>query len=1075
MQTNVSDVSCFDGSDGEIGVYLDNGLLPYTFYINGVENINPPPYDSLFSGLSEGVYIITGIDSDSCGLRDTVYIDAPSFPLQVLSSDSSIICDTSLGGSAYAYAAGGSPSLVGGYIFEWYNSSNVSIGTGDSISNLAIGDYFLEVTDSNGCQDNISIAVSTPTVPLAIISSQLFGVACTDDSTGSAVVFAGGGSAPYDYEWSDINGNILAVATGIITHDTLSELVSGSYNLLMTDASGCTEDITFIIDEPTVRLHIATVLVVDSIDCNGDLDGRAKVNMLNGSGSPSYSYLWDNGETDSIANSLSGGWHSVWVSDTRGCIVKDSVNIPENSKIKSNLSILDSVSCYGYNDGSIGVTTQGGILLSANPYYDYFWSNGVSLNFNTIDNLNHGSYYLTTRDSLGCVVVDSIYLPQPDPLYVNAQEEERVSCYGYSTGSAFAVGVGGTNPYMFTWLNNNIGPTTSNDSTSETTLFAGVETVQIEDSRGCISIDTVMINQPDLLIVSIADSVLAYCIGVSTASATASVIGGTSPYTYVWDDNNIVPQTTITASNLDAGTYTVTAMDERGCLASESVDLNLVTSTMSLVISSLGSSLASTGCYGDSTGSLTVMTMGSSALPYTYDWVGPTGTSTNDTIFDLIAGIYSVTVTDSNGCVVNTFQQLTSPDPLLYNVLSTSNTTCLGSCDGFVYLNIEGGVGPYTADLLDNQNGVNSTYSVDSSYYIFDVCTGDYTVTIKDANDCDATLILGGTDQAVLDTTITTNFSGAVGQDVDCYGASTGDIYVVSPQINTYSYTWLDLNGDTIGAAVTVYNLPAGDYILYSDYNNITGCTTLDTVTISQSSLIHSNAVVTNTSCNGYADGSIVATTSGGVAPYVYSWSSISGSSNSLTNVTQGIYTLTITDGNSCSVVETHIVAEPSLLVATVTASQTYILNATVVGGTAQYSYSWFEQTQPMISLGTLASYTVGSYGSYYVIVTDANDCESESNIMTYTEGPLGTIGLNNELNVSVYPNPFREETTVDFGQIINKSTIRIVDVYGKLIEMHEIADTDKYVIRRTNKASGVYFMEIEINEVNLKSKIIIK
>jgi hypothetical protein len=94
---------------------------------------------------------------------------------------------------------------------------------------------------------------------------------------------------------------------------------------------------------------------------------------------------------------------------------------------------------------------------------------------------------------------------------------------------------------------------------------------------------------------------------------------------------------------------------------------------------------------------------------------------------------------------------------------------------------------------------------------------------------------------------------------------------------------------------------------------------------------------------------------------------------------------------------------------------------------------------------------------------------------MTYTEGPLGTIGLNNELNVSVYPNPFREETTVDFGQRINKSTIRIVDVYGKLIEIHEIADTDKYIIRRANKASGVYFMEIEINKVNLKSKIIIK
>ncbi|MEC9209914.1 MAG: hypothetical protein VX762_05760, partial [Bacteroidota bacterium] len=128
MQTNVSHVSCYDGSDGEIGVSIDNGLLPYTFYIDNVQNTNPPPYDSLFTGLSEGVYIITGIDADSCGLRDTVYIDVPQFPLQILSSDSMILCDTSSEGSAYAYAAGGSPYPDGTYIFAWYNSSNSLIG-----------------------------------------------------------------------------------------------------------------------------------------------------------------------------------------------------------------------------------------------------------------------------------------------------------------------------------------------------------------------------------------------------------------------------------------------------------------------------------------------------------------------------------------------------------------------------------------------------------------------------------------------------------------------------------------------------------------------------------------------------------------------------------------------------------------------------------------------------------------------------------------------------------------------------------------------------------------------------------
>ena len=129
---------------------------------------------------------------------------------------------------------------------------------------------------------------------------------------------------------------------------------------------------------------------------------------------------------------------------------------------------------------------------------------GVALNFwsgvTSISNLYHGSYYLTTRDALGCVVADSIYLPEPDPLYVSAQEILRATCYGASTGSAYALAVGGTPGYTFTWFNNiGPGPFSYDDSIVVTTLFAGLETVQVEDSRGCIATDTVMINQPGFI------------------------------------------------------------------------------------------------------------------------------------------------------------------------------------------------------------------------------------------------------------------------------------------------------------------------------------------------------------------------------------------------------------------------------------------------------------------------------------------------------------------------------------------------------------------------------------------------
>ena len=1073
----VVDVSCNGGSDGYIAIEVLSPILyptQYSYFIDGVLNLNPPPYDTAFSNLSQGSYQISILDNlTNCLTNKTIYIDAPNFPLQVLSSNDVIICDTSLGGSAYAYAAGGSPFLDSIYVFEWYNSNWGSIGVGDTISGLGIGDYFLEVTDSNGCQADIPITVSTSQLPLSL-SPQLFGVVCTGDSTGSAVVFAGGGSAPYDYEWSDLNDSVLAISNNILTRDTLTGLIAGSYHLVITDTAGCTEEMVFNIDEPLIRLEILDVLVVDSIDCYGELDGRGIVDVVNGSGSPTYSYLWDNGETTDEALYLSGGWHTVEVSDTRGCVVVDSVYIPENSLIKSVLSITNPISCYGDNDGVISVSdsTEGGVPFLSSPYYEYFWSNGV-ITLDTINNLFHGSYYLTTRDALGCVVVDSIYLSEPDPLYINAEEVLRVSCYGDSTGSAFAVGVGGTPPYTFTWQDNNIVTTSNDSSIINTLLFSVLETVQLEDARGCIAEDTVMITQPENLVVSISDSVLAYCIGVSTASASAVVVGGTAPYTYEWNDNNIVPQTTITASNLDAGTYMVTVEDSRGCLSSVSVDLDSVTTVMNAAMHILGALDTSVSCYGGNDGSLTVQVT-SGTFPYTYQWIGPTGVSTNDSIFNLTAGIYSVTVTDDNGCVVNTSQQLTAPAPLLYKVISTNNTSCLGSCDGVLGLYIEGGVSSYTAELLNNQSGLVTSYSINGDTLVTGVCTGDYTVTIEDSHDCDGVLIFGGSDQAVLDTTITTDVVVSQ-QAISCYGDSTGIVSVVNPLAFPYSYSWQDVNGNVVGIAATVGNLPAGDYMLYAGYNSINGCTTVETITVSQSSLIHSSAIVTNASCNGSNDGSVVTTTFGGAGGYTYSWSPSGFTDNDLMTLVEGVYELTITDTNNCTVNETYTITEPALLVATVGASQTYILSAIVVGGTSPYSYSWVEQTQPSVELGILASYTVGANGTYYVMVTDANDCESASNSTTYEETPSAITDLNKEIHLSVYPNPFRRETTVDFGQTINKATITIVDIYGKLIEIHELINTDKYIIKRTNKASGVYFMEIEIDKANIKSKIIIK
>ena len=135
----------------------------------------------------------------------------------------------------------------------------------------------------------------------------------------------------------------------------------------------------------------------------------------------------------------------------------------------------------------------------------------------------------------------------------------------------------------------------------------------------------------------------------------------------------------------------------------------------------------------------------------------------------------------------------------------------------------------------------------------------------------------------------------------------------------------------------------------------------------------------------------------------------------------------------------------------------------------APYSYAWMEQLQGQMGVGNI--YTVIDYGIYYAVVTDANGCASQSNSLEYEE----VTGLENELtnlNLSIYPNPFKEATTVDFGRVVKKVELRIFDVLGKLLNEYALKDIDKFMLEREGKVNGVYFMEIEVEE---QEKVIFK
>jgi len=1052
-----SDVSCFNGYNGQISVLADSGALPYSFYLDGVLNPNPIPYDSVFTNLSSGIYVVSVVDDNSCLYRDTVQIGVPLFPLLSLAQSKLVICANSSDGLAVGSGAGGTPP----YSYEWFDNSFTSFSTNDTAFNLSAGSYYLEVTDANGCDTFSTVQVIAPQTSLSG-SPQVYGVACKSDSTGMIVGDATGSWAPYKYYWIDNLGDTLRSTSYKTGRDTLSGLASGVYNLHVYDAQDCFVSYGISVGEPATSLSIDSISVVQTIACYGDSDGSAR--MFVSGGMPNYTYVWDSGETGLIAQNLSSGYRHVSLTDDWGCTVMDSVYISENPEIQATVSLVQTVSCYGNTDGIVTVSSTGGV-----GSHIFFWSTdpvGHTNNPDTVSGLAEGSYYVTTQDALGCEVLDSIYVSEPEPLTMQATALSWISCFGADDGLAYATGQGGNTPYTFTWSSNNqVGDTIN-------TITPGTHVVTVVDNRGCTANDTVYMYEPDLLEIDIDTSltIWPYCIGVNSASLTSIASGGTVGYTYLWDDNLVAPQFTATASHLLAGVYTVTVTDARGCTASDTEDIDSTTNTMSSSISIL----SNVSCFGGSDAAVEAITLGAHA-PYSYQWFGPNGFySTTSSISSLYAETYSVTVSDTNNCTVNTSINLTEPAALIFTSLASTDATCLGACDGTIEISLTGGTAPYTGHAQNNNTG-NSLMNLLSGDSLFGgVCAGDYTISLSDAHGCSSELLVGGNDQQTINALDTIN----VAVDplscffIFCHGDSTGGVALDFLSYDTsYSYNWYEANdpSTSLGNMTQIMNLGAGAYVIEANY---LGCVATDTMVLNQPDPIQITGTFTHLLCYGDNDGAVDINVTGGSPSsngYTYLWSN-NVTSQDLSNVGAGLYTLTVTDSLSCVATYDARLTEPDELEVTIVETSPFVLElSTVIGGTPSYTYAWYESGN---NVGTGTSYVVSTNGTYSLEATDANNCTNTSNSITYN---VASVINGEEVSFRVYPNPFREEATIDFGYTVNEATISIVDIYGKLIEQHEVVNASSFIITNKNKASGVYFMKMETANKLYNTKIIIK
>jgi len=932
--TGSTDVQCNGACDGTGTAFAGGGVFPYTY------SWDDPDAQTTFlaTGLCPGTWNVTVTDANSCTIVDNVVIIQPTpiVPNPSTTDATCGVCD----GEVCVTPTGGTP----GYTFNWFTVPSPF----SCVPGLCAGSYPVEIRDANGvCRDTVIVNLSN--TPVMTLGMDSIDVSCNGLTDGQASVVVAGGAPPYTYLWTP-SGSTTSIAPGV---------GAGLQIVRVTDASGCIQFDSIIVNQPAPLLVNA---IATDVLCAGDCNGTV-CSTPSGGVSP-YTFAWSNTASTTCIAALCPGTYYVTVTDNNGCTAVDSGIVLDQTILTLGTDSVD-VLCNGDFTGMTIAIASGGV----GPY-SYLWDDSAAQTTDTAFGLAAGTYCVSVLDFNLCPEAACITISEP-PLLVLDTAQTNVSCFGQSDGTATAIVVGGVTPYTYSW--NSVPVQTTAGATG---LPAGLVCVLVIDSNGCRDSSCVTITQPVALTTTIAGFNL-NCNEVCTGTGIVTPAGGTTPYTYSWNDPGT--QTDSIATGLCAGTWRVTVSDFSGCTFIDSIE---ITEPPLLVLDTTAVDIL---CNGDTTGQAIANIVGGS-LPYDIIWDDPDG-QTNATATGLVAGTYCVTVTDANLCSDSSCVTLTEPLAVAPG-FTTDSATC-GICDGVARSNPTGGIPPYTFNWLDTIPPQNASDTLDS------LCAGIYRLEIMDGNLCRDTFNIGITniDAPVIDSVDTV--------EVSCFGACDGSATVyVSAGTPPYTYLWNTVPGQTDSVAA---GLCAGTFICQIE--DAAGCILIATVIITEPTQIISNIVSTNISCFGDCNGTTSVTPTGGVPPYTYLWDD-SGTStdSSLTGLCPDTFRVTITDFTGCSIIDSVIITEPLAALASFISDSTNIscfglcdgtATDSVVGGTPPYTYVWNGfpfQTDTMV--------TGLCVGITKVVVTDANGCSDSVNVNLFEPTVLtSSITLTTNIN----------------------------------------------------------------------------
>lgn len=1065
----IKNPSCHLSTNGQIKVITTGGTIPYQY------SINSSAFTSIdsFTGLVGGVYNIQVRDSQLCLKSYSRTLLNPTPIVLSLKADS-VKCFGGNDGKIQMISSGGSPGYT-------YRINSMTYDTFSIKTSLVAANYAISVKDTNGCIKDSSISVASYSA-LSLSITILDTIRCKNGSDGRVSVAALGGRPPYTYS---INSGVFQAS------NIFPNLNFGTKYIKVKDANNC-EILDSIFMENPAGMS-STVTIQKHVSCYGQSNAKAKVN-ISGGVTP-YSYLWSNGVVIDSTTTLNKAQHYVLLTDAKNC--KDSVGFlitePDSlhaslvlyhpkchntlgsikvnplggkapfqfslnsstfNNIDSMVSLLgiahnivvrdtnlcsktfnpvlitppqllatyktDSIRCFGASTGKITVAYFGGTGSKT------IRNNTVVNTGDTVKNLSVGNYLIEVSDANNCKVDSLVNVSQYSDIVLTVQKD-TVLCYGSATATMTLSASGGAGGFTF-----GINASSFGTSNIFTGLPAGSHTAKVRDQYLCTKSQSVMITQLDSMTIT---TQLTHnpCFKDSLGKVKLSIIGGTAPYQFSF--NSAAFSALDSFIKLPAGTYPYSVRDKNNCVKTNSVTITQPNPLFSSMV------IDSVKCFKQNTGSIQVNPSGGSP-GYLISFNGQAYAATSF-FTALAAGNYNVKVRDANLCINDTNVEVKSSDTFYY-AFTLDSIDCNNANNGRATITPSGGKPPYQYKLnagLFNSNNVISNLTPTS-----------HLIQIRDHYNCLLNLNVSLINPSPIVIQVDTNIANR------CFNESKGRLQVSSSGGKLpHSYLWS--NG---GNTNRIIGLSAASYtVTVTDAKN---CQKAQIAIIGQPSDFSITPTQQNLKCFGDTDGSISIAVTGASPAYSYLWSN-GNTTNTISNLNKGIYSVTVTDTNACDTTRSYSLTQPDSISFNLSKTNSHcassndgmIAVASYSGGTGNPSYAWSHgpSSNSVSALEPFKTYTI--------TITDANNCQKQKSVyidtMYVLRIKLDTLGIPrcpySLLNLKITPlsgsSPFEfslgnvKNNSGDFlDQKNRKYTINVKDQYNcSYLDSVDLVPTD--------------------------------